>query len=59
MILMRHESIQTTMAYYIDLDADEPAEDLFRDFGQAGTVFDTIRLFKQDCGSHGVDVTPC
>jgi integrase len=33
--LMRHESIQTTMGYYVDLDADELAEDLYRDYGQA------------------------
>jgi integrase len=28
--LMRHESIETTMGYYVDLDADELAEDLYR-----------------------------
>ena len=28
--LMRHESIDTTMGYYVDLDADELAEDLYR-----------------------------
>ena len=28
MQLMRHESIATTNAYYVDLDADEIAEDL-------------------------------
>jgi hypothetical protein len=28
--LMRHESIETTTAYYVDLDADELAEDLYR-----------------------------
>jgi integrase len=28
--LMRHESIETTLAYYVDLDANELAEDLYR-----------------------------
>ena len=28
--LMRHESIETRMGYYVDLDADELAEDLYR-----------------------------
>jgi hypothetical protein len=35
--LMRRESITTTMGYYVDLDADELAEDLYRNHG-AGTV---------------------
>jgi integrase len=38
MLLMRHESIQTTNAYYVDLDTDEIAEDLYRVSGQADTV---------------------
>lgn len=28
--LMRHESIETTMKYYVDLDADELAEELWQ-----------------------------
>jgi integrase len=42
--LMRHESIETTMGYYVDLDADELAEDLYRkhDQGQTGTVLGTV-----------------
>lgn len=31
--LMRHGEISTTMAYYVDLDADELAADLWRRFG--------------------------
>ena len=31
--LMRHASINTTMAYYVDLDADEVAGDLWAKFG--------------------------
>jgi integrase len=38
MKLMRHESIQTTMSYYVDLDADALAEDLWRDHGQASSI---------------------
>jgi hypothetical protein len=33
MRLMRHENIQTTMAYYVDLDATELAEDLYKAHG--------------------------
>jgi hypothetical protein len=45
--LMRHESIETSMGYYVDLDADELAEDLYRahekgQSGQAGTVSGTV-----------------
>jgi integrase len=42
MILMRHESIETTMAYYVDLDAAELAEDLYRDHAGASTVSSTV-----------------
>ena len=31
---MRHESISTTMGYYVDLDAEELAEDLYEKYGQ-------------------------
>ena len=42
--LMRHESIQTTLAYYVDLDVDELAEDLWEahEKGQEGTVSGTV-----------------
>ncbi len=30
--LMRHGSIETTMEYYVDLDADLLAEDLWQDY---------------------------
>ena len=39
--LMRHESIETTMGYYVDLDANELAEDLYRN-RQEGTVLGTV-----------------
>jgi integrase len=44
---MRHESIQTTMGYYVDLDADELAEQVWKDHerresGQEGTVLGTV-----------------
>jgi integrase len=42
MILMRHESIETTMAYYVDLDAAELAEDLYRDHAGVSTVSSTV-----------------
>jgi integrase len=34
--LMRHSAIQTTMNYYVDLDADEMANDLWAKFGESG-----------------------
>ncbi len=53
MQLMRHESIQTTSAYYVDLNGDEIAEDLYRDFGRAGTVFGTVSPAGADFGARG------
>lgn len=48
--LMRHESIDTTMGYYVDLDADELAEDLYRQEneanGPAGIVLRTVDEIK-------------
>jgi integrase len=32
-LLMRHKSVETTMKYYVDQDADEVAEELWRAFG--------------------------
>lgn len=58
MRMMRHESIQTTMAFYVDLDADEIAEDLYRVSGQAGTVLGTVSPSGQERGEGGGDVTP-
>ena len=41
--LMRHSDISTTMGYYVDLDADELAEDLYRGCdAQKGTVLGTV-----------------
>ena len=42
MRMMPHESIQTTMAFYVDLDADEIAEDLYRVSGRSSTVSGTV-----------------
>lgn len=40
---MRHESIETTMRYYVDLDADELAEDLWKQHeAETGTVSGTV-----------------
>jgi hypothetical protein len=33
--LMRHSAIQTTMSYYVDLDAAEVADQLWADFGNS------------------------
>ena len=59
MRLMRHESIQTTNAYYVDLNADEIAEDLYRDFGQEGSVFGIVGPAGADLGARGDDATLC
>ena len=34
--LMRHSSIETTLRYYVDLDADEVGDELWKSFGPAG-----------------------
>lgn len=31
--LMRHSAIETTLRYYADIDADELAADLWREYG--------------------------
>ena len=38
MRLMRHESVQTTMKFYVELDADDVAEELWKAYGQDGPV---------------------
>ncbi len=58
--LMRHESIETTMSYYVDLDADELAEDLYRnqqwaENGQEGTVSGTVADSQADADNHASD----
>ena len=35
--LMRHASIETTMKYYVDLEADELADGLWDDYGEGRT----------------------
>jgi integrase len=34
--LMRHSSIETTLRYYVDLDADEVGDELWKSYGPAG-----------------------
>lgn len=33
-VLMRHESIETTLAYYVDLDADEIGDELWKEYAK-------------------------
>lgn len=45
--LMRHETVETTLRFYVGLDADSLAEELYRNHaiekaGQEGTVFGTV-----------------
>lgn len=40
--MMRHASYQTTKEFYIDLNGDEMAEELYRVYGRAGTVSGTV-----------------
>ncbi len=53
MRLMRHESIQTTNAYYVNLNADEVAEDLYRFFGGVGSVFASVVPADGENGGEG------
>ena len=32
MVMMRHESIETTLKYYVELDADEIGDELWKGF---------------------------
>ena len=57
MRLMRHENIQTTMAYYVSLDCDEIADDLYRDFGHQGTVSGTVAPAEGENGGQQNDAT--
>jgi hypothetical protein len=59
--LMRHESIETTMGYYVDLDADELAEDLYQacENGQGGTVLGTPMKSFDATAIESKDVNPC
>ena len=58
MRLMRHESIQTTNAYYVDLNADEVAEDLYRSFGGVGSVFGSVAPADGENGGEGEGRNP-
>jgi integrase len=43
--IMRHANITTTMRYYVDLDANDVASDLWKGFGgQEGTVLGTMAI---------------
>ncbi|MCE5302850.1 MAG: site-specific integrase [Planctomycetaceae bacterium] len=62
--LMRHESIDTTMGYYVDLDTDELAEDLYRGYGKqgcgrAGTVSGTVAESRTNPVVAAGDLRPC
>ncbi len=37
-MLMRHQSIKTTMKYYVDLDAHELGDELWNQFGPDSTT---------------------
>lgn len=61
--LMRHESIETTMGYYVDLDADELAEDLYKAHekgqdGRGGTVSGTVDDLGRGFAAPENDATP-
>jgi integrase len=53
MRLMRHESITTTMGYYVDLDCDEIAEDLW----QSSAVSVPLAPSGEDGGGRRNDTT--
>ena len=58
--LMRHESIETTMSYYVDLDADELAEDLYRAHeragaGEKGSVLGSVEAHETETATRIAD----
>ena len=58
--LMRHSAIQTTLGYYVDLDADSLAADLWRQFeGQKGTVSGTADKSPAEDKVDAQDLRPC
>ena len=57
--LMRHSAIQTTMGYYVELDAGEVADQLWKGWGGNGnTVGNTCQETKTPTAGAGV-VTAC
>lgn len=55
---MRHASISTTMAYYVDLQADDISGDLWRQFGpEFNTSFNSghSEALSEDGTSNGED----
>jgi integrase len=46
-LLMRHESIETTLKYYVDQDADDVADELWKAFGDSGNSFGNSRPKSQ------------
>ncbi len=60
--LMRHSSIATTMSYYVDLDADEMAIDLWAKFGgenqTKGNISGNNEQKGQENESSEIDVNP-
>jgi len=59
--LMRHESIGTTMAFYVDLDTDALADELWKghEKAQEGTISGTIAAGDSDSITAEDDLNPC
>lgn len=59
--LMRHSAIQTSMGYYVDLDADDLAADLWRKQEKAvqGTNLGTSEADPKGTESDALDVNSC
>ncbi len=49
-VLMRHESIQTTLGYYVALDADDVAAQLWREYRSVGVQLPSSRVSEADLG---------
>lgn len=49
--LMRHSDIETTMRYYVHLDADDMAAELWRDFGNINTSINSAPNATSDSGN--------
>ena len=56
--LMRHASIQTTLTYYVDLDADEVADGLWEAEKSVGNILGNNRPTGQIPKRRRVDVKP-
>jgi integrase len=53
-LLMRHRSLETTLRYYVDIDADDVADELWRSYGELGSSLGSSSPFGTPHSERGV-----